>query len=70
MCVRVDNATIYEPDVLVRCGKRLDPNPLEVTDPLIVVEVRSPSTVARDAGARLEDYFHLTSVRALLDREA
>jgi Uma2 family endonuclease len=62
MCVRIDHATIYEPGVLVRCGNRLDPDALEVTDPVIVVEVRSPSTRGSDAGAKLEDYFRLPSV--------
>lgn len=62
MSVRIDAATTYEPDVLVRCGKRLDPDAVEVTDPVIVVEVRSPSTGGRDAGAKLDDYFRLPSV--------
>jgi len=62
MSVRIDDATAYEPDVLVRCGKRLDPDAVEVTDPVIVVEVRSPSTAGRDAGAKLDDYFRLPSV--------
>ena len=35
-------------------------------DPIIVVEVLSPSTRARDAGAKLEDYFRLPSVRHYL----
>jgi len=62
MSVRIDAATVYEPDVLVRCGERLDPDAVEVTDPVIVVEVRSPSTGGRDAGAKLDDYFRLPSV--------
>jgi Uma2 family endonuclease len=62
MSVRIDATTVYEPDVLVRCGKRLDPDATEVTDPIIVVEVRSPSTGGRDAGAKLDDYFRLPSV--------
>jgi Uma2 family endonuclease len=53
---------VYEPDVLVRRGKRLDPDAVEVTDPVIVVEVRSLSTGGRDAGAKLDDYFRLPSV--------
>jgi Uma2 family endonuclease len=62
MCMRVDASTVYEPDVLVRCGQRLYPDVVEVTDPVIVVEVRSPSTGGRDAGAKLDDYFRLASV--------
>jgi Uma2 family endonuclease len=60
--VRIDAATLYEPDVLVRCGERLPSDAVEVTDPAIVVEVRSPSTGRHDSGAKLEDYFRLPSV--------
>lgn len=66
MAVEVDAATIYEPDALVRCGAKLPDDAIKVTDPLIVVEVLSPSTRARDAGAKLEDYFRLASVRHYL----
>lgn len=63
MAVRIDAHTVYEPDVLVRCGERLDDEALDVPDPLIVVEVVSPSSQRRDTGAKLEDYFRLPSVR-------
>ena len=62
MAVRVDDATVYEPDASVRCGERLDDDAVEFADPVIVVEVLSPSTRARDAGAKLQDYFRLPSV--------
>lgn len=60
--VRIDEATLYEPDVLVRCGTPLADDALEAPDPMIVVEVVSPSSAARDSGAKLEDYFSLPSV--------
>src|SRR5579872_3242218 len=66
MAVQVDDSTVYEPDALVRCGNLLPEDALNVADPLIVVEVLSPSTRARDAGAKLEDYFRLPSVRHYL----
>lgn len=66
MAVQVDENTVYEPDALVRCGPSLPRDAIKVTDPLIVVEVLSPSTRARDAGAKLEDYFRLPSVRHYL----
>lgn len=62
MAVRVDDATVYEPDAMVRCGEPSDRNAIEVTDPVIVVEVLSPSSRARDSGAKLEDYFRIPSV--------
>jgi len=66
MAVAIDEATTYEPDALVRCGPNLPDDAVKVTDPVIVVEVLSPSTRARDAGAKLEDYFRLPSVRHYL----
>lgn len=53
MSVEVDASTVYEPDVLLRCGERLPDDALRVTDPVIIVEVLSPSSRARDAGTKL-----------------
>ena len=66
MAVRVDEATVYEPDASLRCGSRLEDDAVEFSDPVVVVEVLSPSTRARDAGAKLADYFRLPSVRHYL----
>ena len=66
MSVRVDSTTVYEPDVLVRCGPRLDIQAIEVSDPLIIVEVISPSSRRLDTGIKLEDYFRIQSVRHYL----
>jgi len=71
MAVRVDDATVYEPDAMVRCGEPSDRNAIEVTDPVIVVEVLSPSSRARDSGAKLEDYFLIlkTETRSAIHHE-
>lgn len=66
MSVRTDATTVYEPDALVRCGPPLDEDAIEVPDPLIIVEVVSPSSVKRDSGSKLEGYFRLPSVRHYL----
>lgn len=66
LSVQVDDATVYEPDAQVRCGERLDPDTVVITDPVIVVEVVSPGSAAVDAGAKLEDYFRLPSVQHYL----
>ena len=66
MTVRVDADTVFEPDMLVRCGLPLDDDALVIGDPLIVVEVVSPSSGRRDSGSKLEAYFRLTSVRHYL----
>jgi Uma2 family endonuclease len=62
MTVRIDERTAFEPDALVRCGDPLANDTVVVPDPVLVVEVRSPSTGARDAGAKLADYFRLPSI--------
>ena len=64
--IEVDEHTTYEPDALVRCGEPLPGDTVKLSDPVIVVEVLSPSTRARDAAAKLEDYFRLPSVRHYL----
>lgn len=62
----IDEHTLYEPDAMVVCGQELDPTALAVREATVVVEVLSPSTRARDAGAKLEDYFRLGSLRHYL----
>ncbi len=62
LTVAVDEATSYEPDVLVRCGPPIDGDAVTVPDPLIVAEVVSPSSRQLDSGAKLADYFRLPSV--------
>jgi Uma2 family endonuclease len=62
MTVRIDAATAYEPDASVYCGAKLAPSALEVTNPIIVVEVLSPSTGRIDASLKLAGYFRVPSV--------
>jgi Uma2 family endonuclease len=62
MTVRVNDDTAYEPDALVYCGPRISPSALEVPNPIILVEVLSPSTRHIDAARKLGDYFRLPSV--------
>jgi Uma2 family endonuclease len=64
--VRIDERTVYEPDVLVRCGPRAPGDAIEVADPIIVVEVVSPSSRGVDTGAKLAGYFTLPSLRHYL----
>jgi Uma2 family endonuclease len=66
MAVVVEGATVYEPDALVRCGDPLPPDAVKVTDPLILIEVLSPSTSSIDTGNKLGDYFRISSVRHYL----
>jgi len=66
MTVRIDRHTAYEPDALVYCGPRLDGDAIEVREPVIVVEVLSPSTQALDAGGKLQGYFRVASLHHYL----
>jgi Uma2 family endonuclease len=60
--IRVNEATAYEPDAQVYCGEELSPTALEVPNPVIIVEVLSPSTKRIDVSTKLADYFRLPSV--------
>lgn len=56
----------YEPDAIVHCGSRLPDDAVAVPDPLIIVEVLSPSTSATDRAWKLQEYFRLPSLRHYL----
>ena len=66
MTVRISARTAFEPDALVVCPSRLDLNTMEIPNPIVVVEVLSPSTAADDHGLKLDGYFSLTSVEHYL----
>jgi Uma2 family endonuclease len=66
MVLRIDDRTVYEPDVSLRCGPRLGDGSTEFADPVVVVEVLSPPTRAQDSGAKFADYFRLPSLRHYL----
>jgi len=66
MSVRIDDRTVYEPDALVRCGPPLPGEAIEANDPVILVEVVSPSSRGIDRGAKLASYFLLPSLRHYL----
>jgi Uma2 family endonuclease len=62
MTVRVTTRTAFEPDALVVCPPPTDLNTMEIPNPVIAVEVLSPSTAADDHGVKLDGYFSLGSV--------
>jgi len=62
MTVRISDATAYEPDALVYCGAEVPPSALEVPNPMIVVEVLSPSSQRIDALIKLPGYFRVPSI--------
>lgn len=62
MTVRVEARSAFEPDALVYCGQEIAASAVEVPNPVIVVEVLSPSTRHIDASKKLAGYFRLRSV--------
>lgn len=61
--VEVGDDTDYEPDAVVNCGERIAGDEIAAPNPIIVVEVLSPSTQSVDTGAKLADYFRVPSIR-------
>jgi Uma2 family endonuclease len=70
MTVRVTARTAFEPDALVVCPPPADLNTMEIQNPVIVVEVLSPSTAADDHGVKLDGYFSLGGVHHYLILDA
>ena len=66
LAVRIDAGTTFEPDASVVCGPRHSDDTIVVSDPIIVVEVLSPSTAGVDHGRKLGGYFSLPSVEHYL----
>lgn len=65
MTVEVDDSD-FEPDVVLHCGQRLPPDAIAVPEPLVVVEVLSPSTRDVDLTRKLFAYFQVPSVQHYL----
>lgn len=66
MTVRVSSRSAYEPDGLVYCGGEADDGAVEIENPVIIVEVLSPSTRRLDTSAKIDGYFSIASVHHYL----
>ena len=62
MTVRVEARSAFEPDALVYYGQKVATSVLEIPNPVIVVEVLSPSMRHIDVSKKLAGYFRLPSV--------
>jgi Uma2 family endonuclease len=62
MAVKIAGRTVHEPDSLLRLGPPLADETILVLDPVIVVEVLSPSTGPVDTGTKLVNYFKVPSI--------
>src|SRR5271165_4660569 len=61
--VKIDGETVFEPDALVNCGERVPRASLIAPNPVIVVEVVSPSSERRDLAIKLTNYFRHPSIQ-------
>jgi Uma2 family endonuclease len=64
--VAIDDETTYIPDTLVNCGPPMPADVLIASNPVIVVEVLSPSTRNLDKSIKLADYFRLACLHHYL----
>jgi Uma2 family endonuclease len=62
----VDADTDYEPDAVVNCGPPAPGDALAATNPVVVVEVLSPSTESIDLADKLADYFKVPTIQHYL----
>jgi Uma2 family endonuclease len=61
--VRIDVRSLYQPDALVYCGEPVPGDALEIPNPVVVIEVLSPSNAMTDLRDKLQGYFRVPSVQ-------
>ncbi len=61
--VLVDENSAYIPDISVNCSERLEDNARFLSNPIVLVEVLSPSTKRVDKHIKLNGYFKVASIR-------
>ena len=66
MAIKIADRIVHEPDAMLRLGPPLDDETVLVTDPVVVVEVLSPSTGPVDTGVKLVNYFKVPSLKHYL----
>jgi Uma2 family endonuclease len=64
--IRISKYVMHIPDALVYCGQELPGDALEMSHPVILAEVASPSTRKMDDTVKLNGYFSLASVHHYL----
>ncbi|MGO8955652.1 MAG: Uma2 family endonuclease [Rhodomicrobium sp.] len=64
--VKIDDATVFEPDALVNCGAPIPRHSLIAPNPVIVVEVISPTSTRRDLAVKFTNYFRHPGVQHYL----
>jgi Uma2 family endonuclease len=66
MQVKIVDGTVFEPDVVVRCGERMADRASLLLDPVIAVEVLSPSSMSTALNRKREGYMRVPSLRHYL----
>jgi Uma2 family endonuclease len=64
--IRISRHVMHMPDALIYCGPELPDDALEIPNPVIVVDVASPSTRKADETVKLSGYFSLPSLQHYL----
>jgi Uma2 family endonuclease len=70
LAIRVDQYKTFQPDIVINCGERLKPAVIEAPNPVVVVEILSPSTRAVDLGMKVRRYFELPGIHHYLILDA
>lgn len=67
MALRVSDTEVRYPDVSIYCGPPRDAlaEAKALSEPIVVIEVLSPSTATLDQGTKLEEYKRVPSVRTI-----
>ena len=60
------DGSVYVPDTMLRCGDPVDDDTTRLSDPMIVVEVLSPSNTLIEMTTKIDGYFSLPSVAWVL----
>ncbi|MEL6437350.1 MAG: Uma2 family endonuclease, partial [Pseudomonadota bacterium] len=63
--IAIDDNTVREPDMAVQCTPA-DPDAVVIDNPVIVVEVLSPSTIHTDTTIKKDEYFRVPSIHHYL----
>ena len=68
MRTKVSDTSYYYPDLSVVCGEALyeRSNEMELLNPVLVIEVTSPSSIDIDRGEKMDLYFEVPSIQAYL----
>jgi Uma2 family endonuclease len=62
MAVAIGERTFLVPDAMLRCGNPLPDTATRATDPVVIVEVLSPSNTAEEMAFKFEQYFSLPTL--------